>query len=96
MNPIKALQEDASLHHVFQPNEDGTAMRLAVRTPVGIVCGVIDFPAGDGVRVLACIEALADQTSPTESIAKWQARALADAIDPLKEKSREKPPKSRK
>lgn len=71
-------------------------MRMAVRTPVGIVSGVIEFPAGSGVRVLACIEALANQTSPTESIAKWQARALADAIDPLKEKSREKPPKSRK
>jgi hypothetical protein len=80
VNPIKALQQDASQHHAFQTNDQCTAMRLAVRTPVGIVCGVIDFPAGDGVRVLACIEALADQTSPTESIAKWQARALADAM----------------
>ena len=77
MNPIKALQEDASLHHVFQSNEDGTAMRMAVRTPVGIVSGVIEFPAGSGVRVLACIEAWADQTSrpnqsPSGKPAHWQ------------------------
>ena len=68
-------------------------MRMAVRTPVGIVSGVIEFPAGKWCSRARPHRGLADQTSPTESIAKWQARALADAIDPLKEKSCETAPK---
>ena len=69
-------------------------MRMAVRTPVGIVSGVIDFPLAAVMARARPHRSLGRSNQPDRINRHVANRALADAIDPLKEKSRENRPKA--